>query len=658
MTAELGQVALILALGLGLIQAGLLLAGAARARTRWLALATPLVVTHTALVSTAFGLLLAAFATDDWSVAYVAANANAQLPLHYRLAAAWGGHEGSLLLWVWLLALWTLAVALGSRSLPAATRARVLGVLALLEVGFTSFILLTSNPFIRQWPAALDGRDLNPLLQDPGMVFHPPLLYLGYVGFAVAFALALTALLEGRLDGAWARWMRPWTLAAWVFLTLGIVLGSFWAYYELGWGGWWFWDAVENAALMPWLVGTALLHALVVADQRGSFQRWTVLLALLAFSLSLLGTFLVRSGVLSSVHAFAADPRRGLYILLFLVAVVGGSLALYGWRVSHLGGGPGFALLSREAALLLGNVLLLVIAGSVLLGTLYPLALNALGLGQISVGPPYFNAVFVPLVLPVLALMGAAPFLHWKSHGPRRLWHRLRGLATGAVLLAGAVVLLTALTPLAAFSLGLGLWVLAGTGLHLVQRWRGAAGQGGHRLPLAVWGMALAHGGIGLFALAVALGSQGGLQHEGRLRPGESIRLGPYQFQFLDLQQQPGPNYLAAYATFEVSVEGQHLITLHPEKRYYRVQQMPMTEAAIDRGGARDLYLAITDAQPDGSWGVRVQVKPWMNLLWASALLVALGGLLALGDRRYRRRSASAPADPLPPAAFPIPNPV
>ena len=671
MIATWGQLTLILALALAVVQGVWPLWAAQHGAqpARGVVLAPVLVGAQFAVTTLALALLVVGFARNDFGLAYVANNSNSLLPLHYRLAGTWGGHEGSLLLWVWLLGVWSLAVALKSRaSLPPATLARVLGVLGLLSAGFLGFTLFTSNPFESQSPVPADGRDLNPLLQDLGMIFHPPLLYLGYVGFAVAFAFAVAALIEGRLDAAWAKWSRPWTLLAWVFLTLGITLGSFWAYYELGWGGWWFWDAVENASLMPWLVGCALLHALAVAEKRGSFKNWAVLLAILAFSLSLLGTFLVRSGVLSSVHAFASDPRRGLYILIFLVLVIGSSLTLYAWRAGAVGLGAPFALFSRESLLLLGNVLLLVSTGSILLGTLYPLAIDALGLGKISVGPPYFNAVFVPLMLPVLALLGLGPFLAWKQAAPSRVWAEVRAVAvvTGLIGLGGALAAQTSVQT--STSALLGLWALLATLHHVVQRlrvpgapWRGAElRQRARSLPRGFWGMVLAHIGVAVFVLAVTVVGSFEAVQDARIRVGGHVLLGDYRFDFVALQKRQGPNYLAGQATFEVTRQGQPVATLHPEKRFYTVQRMPMTEAAIDRGLTRDLYVSLGEAQAeDGSWGVRVQLKPGMNWLWAGCLLMALGGLLAATDPRYRRRNVSVtqaqtPTHPLIPGASPV----
>lgn len=640
---ELGQVALILALLLAGLLAVLPLWGAHRQDARWMALARPLALGQFLFVALAFGILVSAFVGNDYSVLYVASNANSLLPVYYRVAGAWGGHEGSLLLWQLMLTGWTVAVAVFSRQLPVVTVARVLGVLGLISVGFLSFTLFTSNPFERVLPPPPDGRDLNPLLQDAGMIVHPPLLYMGYVGFSVAFAFAIAALIEGRLDAAWAKWSRPWTLLAWSFLTCGILLGSFWAYYELGWGGWWFWDAVENASFMPWLVGTALVHSLSVTEKRGSFKNWTVLLAILAFSLSLLGTFLVRSGVLNSVHAFASDPRRGLYILVFLLLVIGGSLSLFAWRAPKVGLGGRFQLFSRESLLLLNNVFLLVAMGTVLLGTLYPLALDAFGLGKISVGPPYFETVFVPLMVPVLVLMSIGPFVAWKQGSWQEAWLALRGTALISFALAAALALAGKTSLGVTLGVLLALWIVLGS---LKQAWvRIQAGAGRtpflqrwRVIPSAFWGMVAAHLGVGVFVFGVTLVK--GLDHvqDGSLKEGQSISAGGYEFAFQSLEKQKGPNYIAARARFEVSRHGRHVATLYPEKRLYIVQRMPMTEAGIDRAWSRDLYVSLGEATPDGSWGVRVQVKPFMGWVWAGCVIMALGGLLAAADKRYRQR--------------------
>ena len=651
MSAELGNFALMLALSVALLQGSLPLIGAWRGNARWIALARPAAAAQVLAVAFAFGCLLYAFAQNDFSVSYVAAHSNSMLPLQYRIAGAWGGHEGSLLLWVLMLALWTAAVARYSRQLPDAMVARVLGVLALVSVGFLCFMLFTSNPFDRLLPAARDGQDLNPLLQDFGMIIHPPMLYMGYVGFSVAFAFAVAALLSGQLDAAWARWSRPWTLVAWAFLTLGIFMGSFWAYYELGWGGWWFWDAVENASFMPWLVGTALVHSLAVTEKRGSFKSWTVLLAILAFSLSLLGTFLVRSGVLTSVHAFATDPQRGLFILVFLAIVIGGALGLYAWRAPSVGLGGGFALFSRESLLLLNNVLLLTAAATVLLGTLYPLFLDALGLGKISVGPPYFDAVFVPLMLPVLLFMVAGPFAAWRSDSWRALLRRLAWVAQAAVLAGGAALLGWKATPMVAGGLMLAVWILLGTALHLALRL--APGEGGNlllrisRQPRSYWGMLAAHAGIAVFVVGVTLVKGTETSQDASMRVGDAVRAGALQYSFSKLEKVDGPNYVAARATFEVWQGEQRVALLRPEKRYYTVQQMPMTEAGIDRGWARDLYVSLGEPGQNGAWLVRIQHKPFVGWIWAGCLIIAAGGFLAASDKRYRIGAAARqPAAP------------
>ena len=635
MIPELGNLSLILALILSVLQGGLSLYGAQRGEVAWMSLARPLACGQWLFVALSFGALVCSFVANDFSVLYVASHANSLLPWPFRVAATWGGHEGSLLLWQLMLSSWSLAVAWRSAAWPAPTRARVLGVLGLIGVGFLSFTLFTSNPFERLLPVPPDGQDLNPLLQDPGMIFHPPLLYMGYVGFSVAFAMAVTALLSGELDADWAKWVRPWTLAAWVCLTLGILLGSFWAYYELGWGGWWFWDAVENASFMPWLVGTALLHSLAVTEKRGTFRSWTVLLAILAFSLSLLGTFLVRSGVLSSVHAFASDPKRGVYILVFLLIVIGGSLGLYAWRAPRLAPGARYGLLSRESLLLLNNVFLLVTTGTVLLGTLYPLAVEVLGLGRISVGPPYFESVFLPLMVPVLMLLGLGPFVAWKRARVAPLWRRVEGAFWVALACAAGVVLARKTSPGVAAGLWLAAWIISASIWHA---WQRLHAQSLRAIPLSFWGMVVAHVGVGVFVLGVTMVK--GLDHvqDGSLAVGESVSAGDYTFRFADLQKQQGPNYVAARARFEVTQVGRPLITLFPEKRLYLVQRMPMTEAAIDRGVFRDLYVSIGEASPDGRWGVRVQVKPFMGWVWVACLLMALGGVLAAVDRRYRRK--------------------
>lgn len=649
MIPELGHLALILALAMALAQATWPLAGAHTGRAGWMALAHGAARGQFLFLAIAYACLTQAFVANDFSVLLAARHSNSTLPLAYRVTAVWGNHEGSILLWSLILAGWTLAVSVFSRQLDARTRARVIGVMGLVSCGFLLFTLFTSNPFQRLLPAPADGQDLNPLLQDPGMVIHPPMLYMGYVGFVVAFAFAIAALLAGRLDTAWARWSRPWTTVAWCFLTLGIALGSFWAYYELGWGGWWFWDPVENASFMPWLVGTALIHSLAVTEKRGAFKMWTALLAILAFSLSLLGTFIVRSGVLSSVHAFAADPARGVFILAFLGLVVGGSLALFAWRAPRVGGGGGFEPVSRESMLLANNVLLLVAAAAVLLGTLYPLLIDALGLGKLSVGPPYFNAVFVPLVAPALFLMGVGPLARWRSAGIGELGRRLRWAA--GVSLASAVVAPLALghwTPLTGLGLLLAAWVASTAALNLAQRLRGHPAPGwGARMaaqPGSYYGMLLAHAGVAVFIAGVTVVSSFQSETDVRMEPGETAEVGGYTFRLDGVGPLQGPNYTGARATLSVSRQGASLGQLTPERRVYTVSRMPMTEVAIDRGLARDLYVALGEPVSATAWSVRLQHKPLVNWIWGGCLLMALGGLLAVLDRRYRARTAASAA--------------
>ena len=645
MIPELGHFLLWLALGVALLLGVLPLAGAAQARADWMALARPGSYLLAALVTAASACLMAAFIGNDFSVLYVASNSNTALPLQYRMAGFWGGHEGSLLLWVQMLVAWMVAVAVFSQHLPRPVLARILSVMGWVSVGFLLFLLLTSNPFDRLFPAPLDGRDLNPLLQDPGMVVHPPMLYMGYVGFCVAFAFAIAALIGGKLDATWARWTRPWTTLAWMFLTIGIALGSSWAYYELGWGGWWFWDPVENASLMPWLLGTALIHSLAVSEKRGSFKNWTVLLAILAFAFSLLGTFLVRSGVLSSVHAFATDPSRGLFILAFLTLVIGASLALYAWRAPSVGLGARFALFSRETALLANNVLFLVAAGAVLLGTLYPLVLDALGLGKISVGPPYFDVVFVSLMAPTVFLMGIGPLARWKETALPDLARRLRWAAGVSVLaaigtgwLAGAIHLVSSLGLLMAF------WIFSAVATDFWERVR-PQGQGfaelrrrTRQIPRALAGMMLAHIGVAVFCFGVVMVKTYEVEKDVRMAVGDSTTVRGYQFTFAGVSSVPGPNYDATRARIDVSQNGRSITQLHPEKRIYRVQQNPMTEAAIDSGLTRDLYVAMGEAVEGGDWIIRVYVKPFIDWIWGGCLLMALGGLLAVSDRRYRQK--------------------
>jgi len=641
MIPELGHFALILALTLALVQGTLPIIGAAKGIPGFVAVARPAAQGQFVFVAVAFGCLAWSFLTSDFSVQYVAANSNSMLPLQYKFAAVWGGHEGSLLLWVQMLTLWMLAVTVFSRRLPDDVVARILGVMGLVSVGFLTFMLTTSDPFDRLLPAAAEGRDLNPLLQDPGMVFHPPMLYMGYVGFSVAFAFAVAALIDGRLDAAWARWTRPWTTAAWVFLTLGIALGSAWAYYELGWGGWWFWDPVENASFMPWLVGTALLHSLAVTEKRGGFKAWTVLLAIMAFSLSLLGTFLVRSGVLTSVHAFATDPRRGIFILAFLVLVIGASLTLFAWRAPRVGLGGRFELVSRESMLLTNNVLLVVAAGAVLLGTLYPLVLDALGLGKISVGPPYFDTVFVPLMTPALFLMGVGPMARWREASVPELAKRLKWALGVAVVTALLVPLaLGQWTPMKSFGLLLAFWIFASTGQSLITRLRAQPGKGLlgrlRAVPRAQLGMLLAHAGVGVFVVGVTMVKGYEIERDLKMDPGDTATVGGYTFRFDGVSDARGPNYVAARGTVRVLRDGKPAFTLHPEKRSYSAQEAQMTEAAIHTGITRDLYVSLGDPVRAGAWTVRIYYKPFVVWIWGGCVVMALGGLLAASDRRYR----------------------
>jgi cytochrome c-type biogenesis protein CcmF len=633
MIPELGHFSLILALLVALVLGVLPLVGAERGNAAWVALARPAAQAHFLLVAVSFACLGWGFYVNDFSVSYVAQHSNSLLPTLYRLAAVWGGHEGSLLLWVLMLSGWAMAVAAFSRQLPEAMVARVLGVLGLISVGLLAFILLTSNPFDRLLPAAADGRDLNPLLQDPGLVFHPPMLYMGYVGMAVAFAFAIAALLAGQLDAAWARWSRPWTIAAWIFLTLGIALGSWWAYYELGWGGWWFWDPVENASFMPWLVGTALIHSLAVTEKRGSFKNWTVLLAIAAFSLSLLGTFLVRSGVLTSVHAFASDPRRGIFILALLASVVGSSLTLYAWRAPKVSLGGAFALLSRETLLLVNNVLLIVAAGTVLLGTLYPLLIDALNLGKLSVGPPYFNAVFVPVMVPLLLLMAVGPIARWKHADFKQIGMRLRVAAVIAIAAGiGLPFLAGSWSPLVAIGMLAAVWIVASTAMQIVERLKTGSA------PASFWGMHIAHLGIAVFVVGVTM--VGGYQEEKdvRMAPGDTVSIGKYNFAFIGIREAQGPNYTAFVGDVDLSVDGRVVKRLNPEKRTYASSSMPMTEAAIDASLTRDVYVSLGEPLPDGAWAIRVYYKPFVDWIWFGCLIMALGGLIAALDRRYRLR--------------------
>lgn len=639
MVPEFGHFALILALTLALGMAVFSLVGAQRGVASWIGLARPLALSLFAAVAVSFGCLAWAFVHNDFSVLYVSQHSNTKLPVQYQFSAVWGGHEGSLLLWVLLLTAWSAAVALFSRRLPDPVVARALGVLGLVITGFLLFILLTSNPFDRLFPAAQEGRDLNPLLQDPGLVYHPPMLYMGYVGFSVAFAFALSALISGKLDATWARWSRPWTLAAWVFLTLGICFGSRWAYYELGWGGWWFWDPVENASFMPWLVGTALIHSLVVTEKRGAFKRWTVLLAIAAFSLSLVGTFIVRSGVLNSVHAFASDPKRGIFVLLFLSLVIGGSLTLFAWRAPSVGEGGRFQLVSRESFLLLNNVLLAVAAAAVLLGTIYPMVIDALGMGKLSVGPPYFDTVFVPLMIPLLLIMPLGTLAHWKRASLGELLRSTR-LDMVLSLVAGIVVpfLMGAFSPLAALGITTAAWLAIGV-FRQVWSWRKLK-----TIPRWFIGMQLAHFGMAVFVVGVTLIKGYEIERDVRMGPGDTLTLKGTTFRLVGVEPVPGPNYSALRGMVTYGEHGTVEGVLEPEKRNYFSSPMPMTEAAIHSTLSRDLYVSLGEPLDNGAWSVRVYYKPFVNWIWGGCVLMALGGAVAASDRRYRVKASQEAA--------------
>ncbi len=656
MIPELGQLALALSLCLAGAIAWFGLAGAATGRERWVGALGSMVTGQLVFVGLAFAALVQGFVTDDFSVAYVANNSNSLLPWYYKVSAVWGAHEGSFLLWVLIMAGWTLAVAVRGGHLPWQFLGRVLGVMGLLNVGFLAFLLWTSNPFERLVPMTpADGADLNPLLQDFGLIVHPPMLYMGYVGFSVAFAFAVAALLSGRLDAAWARWSRPWSNVAWAFLTLGIVLGSWWAYYELGWGGWWFWDPVENASFMPWLVGTALVHSLAVTEKRGTFKSWTLLLAITTFSLSLLGAFIVRSGVLTSVHAFAVDPTRGLFILVFLLLVVGGSLTLYAFRATVIRSRVRYGLWSREAFLLLNNILLVVAMGLVLLGTLYPLAYEAVtGGDKISVGVPYFNAGFVPLMLVLAAALGVAPVLQWKRTAPERLWRELSWVAAASLVLGlvAPLALSGALGGQLLLALTLGFWVLGSHGRDLAGRLR----LGWRRIPPAYWGMFLAHAGFAFALFGIALTSVLSVEKDLRMSPGESVELGPVAVRFDGVSTRQGPNFLAERGTFTVT-EGGTSYPLHPEKRRYLARNNVMTEAAIAPGFTRDVYISLGEpltGSAAGDWSVRMQHKPFVRWIWLGGLLMALGGAVAVADPRYRRLRQRQDLRAAPEAAAPV----
>lgn len=650
MMPEIGTFLLCLALGIALLLSTYPLWGAVRQDARLMAMARPLAAALFVLIAAAFLLLVWAFIANDFTVSYVATNSNSLLPIYYRIAATWGAHEGSLLLWVLLLSTWTVAVAIFSRGMPQDALARVLAVMGMINLGFLLFILLTSNPFSRTLPDfPIDGHDLNPMLQDIGLIFHPPLLYMGYVGFSVAFAFAIASLMAGRLDTAWARWSRPWTTAAWVFLTIGIVLGSAWAYYELGWGGWWFWDPVENASFMPWLAGTALMHSLAVTEKRGTFKAWTVLLAITAFSLSLLGTFLVRSGVLVSVHSFASDPARGMFILAFLVIVIGSSLLLYAIKGGKVRSRVQNETWSRESFLLGNNVLLIAAMLVVLLGTLLPLVHKQLGLGSISVGEPFFNTMFSWLMAPFALLLGIGPLVRWRRDEPQKLAKRL-ALAL-IVTLAGSIVipwwLQDRIAAMTVVGLMMSLWIIVLTLLELHERatHRHTFFAGLRHLSRSHWGMVLGHLGVGVTVIGIAFSTQYSVERDVRMKAGDSVDIHHYHFVFRGVQNLQGPNYSGGSGVIDVTRNGKPEATLQAEKRFYTAARTMMTEAAIDGGFSRDLYAALGEELDDGGWAVRIYYKPFVRWIWFGGLLMALGGLFCLSDPRYRARKKAAPQE-------------
>ncbi|GFO74831.1 cytochrome c-type biogenesis protein CcmF [Bathymodiolus platifrons methanotrophic gill symbiont] len=646
MIPEIGEFALIIALFLSAVLALVPMYGAATVNELWMSYAKPLAKGQFLFMLISFICLGYAFSQDDFSVIYVAQHSNSQMPIQFKLSAIWGGHEGSLLLWAFILSGWTLAVSLFSRSLPLDMLARFLSVMGIIATGFISFLLVTSSPFLRHLPSfPEDGADLNPLLQDFGLIVHPPLLYMGYVGFSVVFSFAIAALLSGRLDTAWARWSRPWTNIAWAFLGLGITLGSWWAYYELGWGGWWFWDPVENASLMPWLVGTALVHSLAATEKRGVFKSWTLLLAIFAFSLSLLGTFLVRSGVLTSVHAFASDPERGFFILMLLAITMGGSLTLYAFKAPNVKSESNFSWLSREVLLLVNNVFLTVMAVTVLLGTLYPLLIDALGAGKISVGPPYFNAVFVPIMGTMAVAMGISVAVRWRETSTKvvidKLW-----LPAAISILCGLFFPFfygSGFDFRVFIGISVSLWVISTVITEFIGKFRNAQSFSIKlkQLPFSYYGMMLAHIGVAVTAIGITLVSTYSEERDIRMAKGDSVELAGYQFIFQGTHVVKGPNYVADQATIELLESGNFVVTLHPEKRRYNVKRNMMTEADIDAGLFRDLYVALGEPLNNGeAWAVRVHYKPYVRWLWLGGILMALGGLLTVADKRYRQSKA------------------
>ena len=641
MIAELGNYALALSLAIAVLLAIFPLWGAEKGNVQFMALARPMTYGLFLILSVSFGALFYVFAINDFSVQYVVNNSNTTLPIYYRLSAVWGSHEGSLLLWIWLLSLWSAAVALFSKRLPQEAVARVLGIMGIISIGFLLFVLFTSNPFTRTFPDfPVDGKELNPLLQDIGLIFHPPLLYMGYVGFSVAFAFSIASLMTGKLDTAWARWSRPWTMAAWVFLTLGIVLGSWWAYYELGWGGWWFWDPVENASFMPWLAGTALFHSLAVTEKRGSFKACTVLLAILAFSLCLLGTFLVRSGILVSVHAFASDPTRGLYVLAYLIVVIGGSLTLYAYKGSQIRSRDNAERYSRESLLLLNNILLMTALCVVLLGTLLPLVHKQLGLGSISIGAPFFDQMFLIIMTPFALLLGIGPLVKWRRDQFSAI--RTPVIASVIIMLIAGFALPYLLQDKLTVSAVLGtmmtviIVLLSLYEMHQRATYRDTFWRGITKLSRSHWGMILAHLGVAMTVWGIAFSQNYSIERDVRMNVGDTVQIAGYDFTFKGISDANGPNYVGGKAQIDISRDGKHETTLYAEKRLYTVSKMPMTEAAIDWGFSRDLYAALGEKLDNNAWALRLYYKPFIRWIWLGGLFMALGGVLCMFDRRYR----------------------
>ena len=649
MIVELGHYALVLALMVAVVQATLPMWGAQTRHPALMALAGPAAVAQFLLVAVAFAVLTWAFVVSDFSLAVVTANSHTLKPMLYKVSGVWGNHEGSLLLWVLILALFGACAAWFGQNLPAGLRARVIAVQGLIGVAFLAFLLFTSNPFWRLQIPPMDGQDLNPLLQDPGLAFHPPFLYLGYVGLSMAFSFAVAALIEGRVDAAWARWVRPWTLAAWVFLTIGIALGSWWAYYELGWGGFWFWDPVENASFMPWLLAAALLHSAIVVEKRESLKSWTILLAIMAFGFSLIGTFIVRSGVITSVHSFASDPARGVFILGILAFFTGGALVLYAWRAGAMEAKGLFGMVSRESALVANNILLAVSALVVFIGTIWPLVAEVAIGRTVSVGEPFFNAAFTPFFVALAVILPPGAMLAWKRGDLGRALRSLMPVAVLALALGGlAFAMQTGRSALGPVGAALGAWVVFGALWDLWSR----TGRGGDRLgrltrlPRADWGKATAHSGLGITVFAAAAMNAWMVEDIRVAREGETYPLGRYEVTLRKVQQEQGPNYVSTMAEMVVTRGGAEVAVLFPEKRVYPVQAMPTTEAAIDYGPLRDIYLVIGDPQEGGGWAVRGYIKPFANWLWGGALMMALGGLLSLSDRRYRVAAGARRAAP------------